>query len=127
MAAQIEPPVQLEFIPSNRGKDLMIFDGHLFSNDKTSKDNTKRYWRCVEYHRYHCIARATTVVEGMERLQDHNDRHNHVPDVLKIRAKAAVGRYVYLVRIHIKNLLCILPALLLFVLSYLSEVCVIYF
>ncbi|CAG0894441.1 unnamed protein product [Darwinula stevensoni] len=53
--------VFLEFVKSEKGKDLLVLEGYLLTQKKMSKDGQRMYWECL-YRRYkgNCNFRATT-------------------------------------------------------------------
>jgi len=75
----------MEFVKSNKNKDLLLYSGFLYRKDR--KQNNTIYWRCVESS---CKGRIITI-NGEIKSQPKNS-HNHVPDPCKIQCKMAVNK-----------------------------------
>ena len=48
----------LEFVKSNKGRDLLLVDGYTFRYEKTIKENS--HWKCTDYDKFKCRARCHT-------------------------------------------------------------------
>lgn len=74
---------------SNHGKVKLFYEGFTYIFDKVSKDNNKKFWRCVKKNDG-CLGRIHTTWDNTFQKQVRN--HNHGADVAafavtKIRAK----------------------------------------
>lgn len=55
---------------------FLVHDGHRYNRNRATNDKT--YWRCAYYHKYKCLARATTIiVNGYEMAKINIKNHNH--------------------------------------------------
>ncbi|XP_051775205.1 uncharacterized protein LOC127525924 [Erpetoichthys calabaricus] len=75
----------LEYVKSNKGADLLVFEGNTFRKEKTI--NGKHIWKCTEYRTGKCSSRCHTK-NGL--LVKRPSTHNHVPDVAKIETRKAI-------------------------------------
>jgi hypothetical protein len=60
----------LEFIKSQKGNNLLIFEGYLFSIHQ--KNEKKIIWRCTDYKRKNCLARCYTTTDDESGLLIHD-------------------------------------------------------
>ena len=58
-----------EFVKSEKGKPVLLVNGHLFVKDKQIQD--KIYWKCHKFANY-CKCRAITVKENVTVSKEHN-------------------------------------------------------
>ena len=83
----------LTLVKSNRGKEQLVYKGHVFSVNKVSAGKT--IWKCIEYGTNKCKGRCHTV-EGSVVL--HSDVHNHAPKPEVVDAKIIVESLKQLAR-----------------------------
>jgi hypothetical protein len=76
----------LEFIKSNKGRDLLLVEGYTFRREKEIKG--KKHWKCTDYDRFKCRARCHT--EGQDIVTVSN--HNHVPDAAKVEVRKTMEK-----------------------------------
>ena len=69
-----------EFVKSEKGKPMLLVDGHLFVKDKKIRDKT--YWKCHKFSSY-CKCRAITVNEDVTISKEHN--HSADPADIEVR------------------------------------------
>lgn len=69
-----------EFVKSEKGKPMLLVDGHLFVKDKKIQDKT--YWKCHKFSSY-CKCRAITVNEDVTISKEHN--HSADPADIEVR------------------------------------------
>jgi hypothetical protein len=74
----------MEFVKSNKNKDLLLYSGFLHREDK--KQNNTIHWRCVENS---CKGRIITI-NGKIKSQPKENSHNHVPNPCKIQCKMKI-------------------------------------
>jgi len=86
----------MEFVKSNKNKDLLLCSGFLHREDR--KQNNTIYWRCVESS---CKGRIITINGEIKSLPKDNS-HNHVPDPCKIQRKMAVNK-IKETNVHTQN------------------------
>lgn len=56
----------LEFVKSQKGNNLLIFEGYLFSIHR--KSEKKIIWRCTEYKSKNCLTRCYTTTDDLSGL-----------------------------------------------------------
>lgn len=76
----------LEFIKSNKGRDLLVVDGYTFRRDKAVK--RKSYWKCSDYDKFKCRSRCRTEGDDIVKVST----HNHVPDSAKVEVRRAMTK-----------------------------------
>lgn len=76
----------LEFIKSNKGRDLLLVAGFTFRYEKAIKE--KKHWKCTEYDRFKCRARCHTEGEAIVTVSS----HNHVPDAAKVEVRKVMEK-----------------------------------
>lgn len=77
----------LQFVKSQKGKDLLVYHGHMFSKEKTD-ENRKIIWKCLSYAKSKCSARIHTMDDGV--IKEPHD-HNHAPDQAKVQVKNVIS------------------------------------
>ena len=70
----------LQFITSEKGKQKLLVDGHLFFKEKQA---AKTYWKCEMYQKHRCRVRVTTVGDVIEVVKG---VHNHIGDAAHVEA-----------------------------------------
>ena len=71
----------LEFVPSERGKPKLLYEGHMFYRDRAIAGVTQ--WKCVYHRKFRCTHRVYTKDdEVVYRWKD----HNHVADISTVKA-----------------------------------------
>ncbi|KAL4121689.1 hypothetical protein QTP88_014152 [Uroleucon formosanum] len=75
----------MEFVKSNKNKDLLLCSGFLHCADR--KQNNTIYWRCVKSS---CKGRIIMINRDI-KCQPKENSHSHVPDPCKIQCKMAVN------------------------------------
>jgi hypothetical protein len=76
----------MEFVISNKIKDLLLYSGFLHREDR--KQNNTIYWCCVESS----YKGRIITINGKIKNQPKENSHNHVPDPCKIQCKMAVNK-----------------------------------
>lgn len=72
---------KLEFMLSQRGKPLLVHDGHSFGIQYIRKD--KKYWQCNLSRKYNCKARVTTTDTGEIIVTNNEHCHTEIRQHLK--------------------------------------------
>ena len=70
----------LQFITSEKGKQKLLVDGHLFFKEKQA---AKTYWKCEMYQKHRCRVRVTKVGDDIEVVKG---VHNHIGDAAHVEA-----------------------------------------
>ena len=83
-SASIVVGMPLEFVKSNKGRNLLVVDGFTFRKETMIK--TKTFWRCTEFERRKCRARCHTQDGNIVKIT----AHSHVPDAAKIETRKAM-------------------------------------
>ncbi|XP_064104029.1 uncharacterized protein LOC135213860 [Macrobrachium nipponense] len=82
------PPFIMEVIKSQKGKDLLSYDGYLYRKNKTNK--TSQNWRCVMKD---CRGTLKTVPNYQEKCEAKiGQEHNHGPDHARQSVRIALGK-----------------------------------
>ena len=76
----------LEFVKSNKGRDLLLVDGYTFRYEKTIKE--KSHWKCTDYDKFKCRARCHTEGKDIVKVSV----HNHVPDAAKVEIRKTIEK-----------------------------------
>ncbi|VVC30795.1 Zinc finger, FLYWCH-type [Cinara cedri] len=71
----------MEFIKSEKGRDLLCYNGYLYRFDKNSS------WRCIECNAKKCG--RINLTDG-QIINESKKEHNYRPDISKIEARKAV-------------------------------------
>ena len=77
--------MQLEYMKSNKGGNVLVVNNFTFVTEKIYKG--KHLWRCTEYRTAKCMSRCHT--ENDVFTKQPTD-HNHVADAAKVKAKKLV-------------------------------------
>lgn len=72
---------KLEFMLSQRGKPLLVHDGHSFGIQYIRKD--KKYWQCNLSRKFNCKARVTTTDTGEIIVTNNEHCHTEIRQHLK--------------------------------------------
>uniref|UniRef100_A0A182VVL7 BTB domain-containing protein n=1 Tax=Anopheles minimus TaxID=112268 RepID=A0A182VVL7_9DIPT len=72
---------RLEFMLSQRGKPLLVHDGHSFGIQYIRKD--KKYWQCNLSRKYNCKARVTTTDTGDIIVTNNEHCHTEIRQHLR--------------------------------------------
>lgn len=83
----------LEFVSSEKGKQKLVYSGHLYVNDRRCGE--KLYWKCDQNQKFKCRARVHTMKnEVIKQIGEHNHAGNSarvevtkVVNVMKEKAK----------------------------------------
>ena len=78
--------MELEFVMSNKGREMLVVDGCPFRLEKTIKE--KKIWKCTEYRTAKCKSRCHSK-DGI--LTKQPNQHNHVPDKAKLVSKKVMA------------------------------------
>lgn len=76
----------MEYCKTERGKDMLIYDGYLYIQEKVTVDKT--IWKCREWYKQRCRGR----VHVSENRIFKSVSHNHVPDAGKVAVAKAVSK-----------------------------------
>uniref|UniRef100_A0A182MSS3 FLYWCH-type domain-containing protein n=1 Tax=Anopheles culicifacies TaxID=139723 RepID=A0A182MSS3_9DIPT len=79
---------------TTRGTQCLVYDGYLYSKNKTFENGTRVNWKCRFYHRLHCKARAQTrLIDGIEYVKVFKNEHSHPPETKSMcRRKRKIKR-----------------------------------
>ena len=77
----------LEFVKSQKGKNLLVVEGYTFRNERVLTGRT--FWKCTEYRKHKCLARCHT---ENDQIIKNLGTHNHVPCVAKIEARKTMEK-----------------------------------
>lgn len=72
---------RLQFMLSQRGKPLLVHDGHSFGIQYIRKD--KKYWQCNLSRKYNCKARVTTTDTGDIIVTNNEHCHTEIRQHLR--------------------------------------------
>lgn len=72
---------KLEFMLSQRGKPLLVHDGHTFGIQYIRKD--KKYWQCNLSRKFNCKARVTTTETGEIIVTNNEHCHTEIRQHLR--------------------------------------------
>jgi len=72
----------MEIIKSEKGRDLLCYNGYLYGFDKSSS------WRCIECNTKKCRGRIN--LKDGQIIHESKKEHNHTPDIAKIEARKAM-------------------------------------
>lgn len=72
---------KLEFMLSQRGKPLLVHDGHTFGIQYVRKD--KKYWQCNLSRKFNCKARVTTTENGEIIVTNNEHCHTEIRQHLR--------------------------------------------
>uniref|UniRef100_A0A2S2P015 FLYWCH-type domain-containing protein n=1 Tax=Schizaphis graminum TaxID=13262 RepID=A0A2S2P015_SCHGA len=72
----------MEIIKSEKGRDLLCYNGYLYRFDKNSS------WRCIECNTKKCRGRIS--LKDGQIIHESEKEHNHTPDIAKIEARKAM-------------------------------------
>ncbi|XP_017482502.1 PREDICTED: uncharacterized protein LOC108371449 isoform X1 [Rhagoletis zephyria] len=72
---------KLEFMLSQRGKPLLVHDGHTFGIQYVRKD--KKYWQCNLSRKFNCKARVTTTDKGEILVTNNEHCHTEIRQHLR--------------------------------------------
>ncbi|XP_037954149.1 putative uncharacterized protein DDB_G0279653 isoform X3 [Teleopsis dalmanni] len=72
---------KLEFMLSQRGKPLLVHDGHTFGIQYVRKD--KKYWQCNLSRKFNCKARVTTTDTGEIIVTNNEHCHTEIRQHLR--------------------------------------------
>lgn len=67
----------LEFIKTQRGRDMLVYEGYKYVSNRQSTKNT--FWRCSHYVKFGCRASVVTSKES-STLRHAGAPHSHPPD-----------------------------------------------
>ena len=56
----------LEFVRSNKGRNVLVVDRHTLHFEKRIKD--KKHWKCTDYDKFKCRARCHTENEEVVKV-----------------------------------------------------------
>uniref|UniRef100_A0A182HJU4 BEN domain-containing protein n=1 Tax=Anopheles arabiensis TaxID=7173 RepID=A0A182HJU4_ANOAR len=74
---------------TTRGTQCLVYDGYLYSKNKTFENGTRVNWKCRFYHRLHCKARAQTrLIDGVEYVKVFKNEHTHPQEAKSITIKS---------------------------------------
>ena len=77
--------MSIEFIKSEKGKDLLVYESFVYRNERTTE--AKTIWKCEEYDKIgNCKARIHLSLDN-QRILKQIGEHNHVPEKAKIEAR----------------------------------------
>ena len=77
--------MSIEFIKSEKGKDLLVYESFVYRNERTTE--AKTIWKCEEYYKIgNCKARIHLSLDN-QRILKQIGEHNHVPEKAKIEAR----------------------------------------
>ena len=76
----------LQFIKSQKNKDLLVVNNFLFSLNGTGNEGVL-YWRCVEYIRFGCPLRIHTKNNEIVRTVPEHGRHNHIATSTAVKTR----------------------------------------
>ncbi|XP_058444218.1 uncharacterized protein LOC131425928 [Malaya genurostris] len=77
---------RLQFMLSQRGKPLLVHDGHSFGIQYIRKD--KKYWQCNLSRKYNCKARVTTTDTGDIIVTNNEHCHTEIRQHLRKEYKS---------------------------------------
>uniref|UniRef100_A0A4Y0APV2 BTB domain-containing protein n=1 Tax=Anopheles funestus TaxID=62324 RepID=A0A4Y0APV2_ANOFN len=73
---------------TTRGTQCLVYDGFLYSKNKTFENGTRVNWKCRFYHRLHCKARAQTrLIDGIEYVKVFKNEHSHPQEAKSMRRR----------------------------------------
>lgn len=73
---------------TTRGTQCLVYDGYLYSKNKTFENGTRVNWKCRFYHRLHCKARAQTrLIDGVEYVKVFKNEHTHPQEAKSVRRR----------------------------------------
>lgn len=81
---------KLEFMLSQRGKPLLVHDGHTFGIQYIRKD--KKYWQCNLSRKFNCKARVTTTDTGEIIVTNNEHCHTEIRNHLRKGFKSRLSR-----------------------------------
>ncbi|XP_035900377.1 modifier of mdg4-like isoform X12 [Anopheles stephensi] len=74
---------------TTRGTQCLVYDGYLYSKNKTFENGTRVNWKCRFYHRLHCKARAQTrLIDGIEYVKVFRNEHTHPQETKTVRRRS---------------------------------------
>lgn len=76
---------KVEFLKSEKGKDRLVFQNHIFYFERKNAVG-KKFWKCSKYQIYKCKARVHTRGNAIET---HMGVHSHTVDPSVISAAQA--------------------------------------
>lgn len=77
----------LQFVLSEKGKRMLIYEGFLYHKNKTA--DTKTYWRCAHYHELHCNSRIVT--EADDEVISASNIHTHAANPVDINKRSVIN------------------------------------
>jgi len=80
--------MSLDFIKSEKGKDLFVDQGFVYRYERLTDNSGKVIWRCIENAINKCHGRCHTVGHHVTHRSD----HNHAPDVAKMEARRVINK-----------------------------------
>lgn len=96
---------KLEFMLSQRGKPLLVHDGHTFGIQYVRKD--KKYWQCNLSRKFNCKARVTTTDTGEIIVTNNEHCHTEIRQHLRKdyqRNKVMMNAFINLSKSHLNEL-----------------------
>lgn len=76
-------PLRLEFTKTQRGRDMLIYAGYRYVENRQSTKN--KFWRCARYVKFGCRATIVTSKNPAERsVRLAGLAHSHLPEKHKI-------------------------------------------
>ncbi|XP_052890178.1 modifier of mdg4-like isoform X31 [Anopheles moucheti] len=73
---------------TTRGTQCLVYDGYLYSKNKTFENGMRVNWKCRFYHRLHCKARAQTrLIDGIEYVKVFKNEHSHPQEAKSMRRR----------------------------------------
>lgn len=76
--------MNLEFVQSNRGKQLAVFNNYVYRKDRQYKDTL--FWKCVKYDSVKCSGRLHSVGNVVKKEVE----HSHAPNPADVSARRIV-------------------------------------
>jgi hypothetical protein len=77
----------LDFIKSEKGKDLLVDQGYIYRHERIISNSGKVIWRCIDHAKKKCRGRCHTIGQHVT----HRSGHNHAPDAAKVEARRALN------------------------------------
>jgi hypothetical protein len=81
----------LHFVKGQKGQDLLLVDGFLFTKDGKENAQGIQTWRCLQYQKNRCYARVSSTRTGEVLYRNPNSKngqhYNHAPDAADLEAR----------------------------------------
>ncbi|CAH1108325.1 unnamed protein product [Psylliodes chrysocephalus] len=76
----------LQFVDSERGHKMLLYNGHTHSREKISGE--KGIWKCFLYHKWRCTGRIHTIGDEIVKSTE----NNHVSDSADAEVRRAIKK-----------------------------------